>query len=257
MKKASVSEGVYYDLRRQRKYGKQLMMHRSIGPGPRSDEVDYGDFPTSLKWALKTFRNGSVVFMDMVRAYIASENDRSNGDAQRLVDEWDRLYKAPKVSEDGERIPAYVPNLDNMCADLKIASATAYGWFSEMAFLHGINIARVNTAVHAPVIASASVERALDVKNGGNERRVLFEVFGLLRGKNTGPMVAIQQNTSLPAPAVGDGTTVRTFEDSQRAAALILRTPPKLVGASSTARSEEPRVSPSDHRSPAGPARRE
>lgn len=188
--------------------------------------VTPGEYPVSLRYALRTVHNSTKTFLELLRMYAASDADKSNGEAQRLVDEIDARLAKPHSQ--GAR--SWL-DLDAVCHELKISPASAFGWFSEASFTHGANISRMQAAVRAPAITAASIERALDVEEGFDDRKLLFEAMGLIK-TGVGRPVQVQQNVFTPPDAsTATAVTEQSFEDQQRSAAALLRAPLKQVGA--------------------------
>lgn len=177
------------------------------------------EFKSSLKWQMSLIQGGQQTFIDVIRASVGS--DSMHEQAEDLVNAWDAKVKARQK-----------PSLDDLCAELKIPAAVAYGWFAQAGYEQSLNFGRGILSAAMPAILQASIERALNVDEGHDERKLLMNVQGMLP-KPGGVNVAVQQNNApLPAGTQDPGDPMGEFEAEQRRTTNALRAAPQKALAS-------------------------
>lgn len=175
-------------------------------------------FRSTLKWMLSNIKDGERVFIELLRAIDESDQDPR---LEALLALWDT-----QKSKKGRK-----RDLDDLCEEAGIKPSEAYGWFSRSCFEQCADRLRVQAWMSSADIMQASVERALDVDHGTEERRMIFTALNFLPSpKGT----AIQINNT--SDRSGDREPIRTstFEATQRHAASIVRgtralNPPKDI----------------------------
>ena len=136
------------------------------GRRPKPGRLPKFGFPLTLN-RITPLVGGRVPFMELARH---CENEK----VRELVAMWDSLPKREKNR----------CQLEPLCAGVGLQPATLLGDVIATAWVHGVDVMKLVTAIGLPLVFEKVVERALE-DDGHRERKMFLEAVGVL-GSRTG-----------------------------------------------------------------------
>lgn len=163
-------------------------------------------YNASLKWYLVDIKRGQQILVDTIKTIQHLEG--ADPRIQQIVTAWETR----PVGSD----------IDAICEVCQVPQAVVFGWFAEAAFRLGVNFARMTIGLALGEAVHASLIRAADPVEGHDERKMLFQIMGLLP---TGGVPAPRRSAKAEEADEPDGPVEddQTFEQNSRDVADVIR----------------------------------